>query len=144
MRFIVTVETAHTNQGMVTNNHSKHAAKRPNKLLKGRWMRMAKIKSKPTIKINLHSESTHLTPMRGGDASRGPSENKSHDRLIGVDFLNLACEGLLLEIQAGGPACRRPPSTITLVELRKHQRDASRRPPRHYQAISFTRADSLT
>jgi hypothetical protein len=55
--------------------------------------------------------------MREGDASQGPLENKLQDRLIGVDFLNLACEGLLLRMQAEGPTCRRPPSAITLAEL---------------------------
>jgi hypothetical protein len=48
-----------------------------------------------------------------------------------------------LGMQAGGPACRRIPSAITLVELRRCQRDASRRPPWRYQAISFACADSL-
>jgi hypothetical protein len=48
-----------------------------------------------------------------------------------------------------GDAGRRPymskaPSTITLAELRMYQRDASRRPPRRCQAISFARVDSLT
>jgi hypothetical protein len=38
--------------------------------------------------------------MRKGDASWGPSENKSQDWLIVVDFLNLASEGLLLGMQA--------------------------------------------
>jgi hypothetical protein len=37
-----------------------------------------------------------------------------------------------------------PPSAITLFELRRSQGDASRRPPRCYQAISFACADSLT
>jgi hypothetical protein len=40
--------------------------------------------------------------MRKGDTSRGPSENKSQDWLIVVDFLNLASEGLLLGMQAEG------------------------------------------
>jgi hypothetical protein len=35
-----------------------------------------------------------------------------------------------------------PPSTITLAELHRCQRDASQRPPWRYQAISFTCADS--
>jgi hypothetical protein len=42
--------------------------------------------------------------MHEGDASQGPSENKLQDRLIGVDFLNVGCEGLLLGTQAGGRA----------------------------------------
>jgi hypothetical protein len=36
------------------------------------------------------------------------------------------------------------PSAITLVELRRSQGDASRRPPRCYQAISSMHADPLT
>jgi hypothetical protein len=43
--------------------------------------------------------------MHEGDAFQGPSENKPQDQLIGVDFLNLACEELLLGMQAGGPTC---------------------------------------
>jgi hypothetical protein len=82
--------------------------------------------------------------MREGDASRGPSKNKSQDWLIGVDFLNLTYERLLLGMRARGPASRRPPSAITLAELYRSQGDASRRPPRCYQAISFTCADPLT
>jgi hypothetical protein len=38
------VETTHANRGAVTNNHCKQAAKRPNKLLKGRRARIVKIK----------------------------------------------------------------------------------------------------
>jgi hypothetical protein len=44
MSFIVKVETAHTSQGAVTNSHSKQATKRPNKLLHGRRVCIAKIK----------------------------------------------------------------------------------------------------
>jgi hypothetical protein len=51
---------------------------------------------------------THLTPMRKGDAFREPSQNKSQGRLIGVDSLNLACKGLLLEKQARGLAPKAP------------------------------------
>jgi hypothetical protein len=51
---------------------------------------------------------THLTPMRKGDAFRGPSQNKSQGRLIGVDSLNLACKGLLLEKRARGLAPKAP------------------------------------
>jgi hypothetical protein len=36
------------------------------------------------------------------------------------------------------------PSAITLAELRRRQRDVSRRSPWRCQVISFTRADSLT
>jgi hypothetical protein len=105
---------------------------------------MQKFKNKSTIKISLRSKLAHLNPMREGDASQGPLENMSQDRLIGDDFLNLTCEGLLLEIQAGGLACRWPPSAITLAELRRSHGDASRRPTKCYLAISFACADLLT
>jgi hypothetical protein len=82
--------------------------------------------------------------MREGDASQGPSENKSQDWLIGVDFLNLTYEGLLLGMRARDSASRRSPNAITLAELCRSQGDASRRHPRCYQAISFTCADPLT
>jgi hypothetical protein len=42
--FIVVVETARSDRGKVTNSHSKQAAKRPNKLLKGCWACIAKTK----------------------------------------------------------------------------------------------------
>jgi hypothetical protein len=104
MSFIVMVEIVHVDPGTVINRH-KQAANRPNKLLKGHRSRIAKVKNKLTIKISLCSKLAHLTPMHEGDASWRPLKNKSQDRLIGVDFLNLSCEGLLLGMQAGGPAC---------------------------------------
>jgi hypothetical protein len=71
-------------------------------------------------------------------------DNKSQDRLIGVDSLNLACEGLLLGREAGGLARRRPPNAITLAVLRRSQGDTSRMPPRCYQVVSSACADPLT
>jgi hypothetical protein len=89
---------------MVTNSH-KQVANKPNKSLNGRARTLQKLKNKPTIKISLCLKSAHLTPLRECDTFQGPSENKSQDRLIGVDFLNLTCEGLLLGIQVEGLAC---------------------------------------
>jgi hypothetical protein len=44
MSFVVMVETTHVNRGSVTNSHSKQAANRSNKLLKGHRAHIAKIK----------------------------------------------------------------------------------------------------
>jgi hypothetical protein len=53
--------------------------------------------------------STHLTPMREGDAFWGALENRSHDQLIRVNSLNVASEGLLLGMQVGHLANQSPP-----------------------------------
>jgi hypothetical protein len=70
MSFIVVVETAYVNRGIVTNSHSKHAVKSPNKLLKGRRACIAKTK-KQTVNqdqsLTKSSKSTHLTPMHEVD-----------------------------------------------------------------------------
>jgi hypothetical protein len=44
-------------------------------------------------------------PNARGCHFRELSQNKLQDRHIGVDLVNLACEGLLLGMQARGPAC---------------------------------------
>jgi hypothetical protein len=75
-------------RGAVTNHHSKQAAKKPNKPLKGRRACIAKAKKQTDNQdqsLTKSSKSTHLTPMHEGDTFRGPLENKSQDQLIGVD-----------------------------------------------------------
>jgi hypothetical protein len=69
--FIVTVEMTFVDRGTVTNSHSKQAAKRPNKLMKGRRACIAKTKKQNDNQdqsLTKSSKSTHLTPMREGDA----------------------------------------------------------------------------
>jgi hypothetical protein len=66
------VGTAHADRGAVTNSHSKQDAKRP----KGRQshrMRIAKTKKQTDDQDQSPAksyESTHLTPMREGNAFR--------------------------------------------------------------------------
>jgi hypothetical protein len=71
MSFVVTVETAHMDRGAVINSHSKQAAKRPNKLLKGHRTCIAETKQQTDNQdqpMTKRSKSTHLTPMREGGA----------------------------------------------------------------------------
>jgi hypothetical protein len=70
MSFIGVVETAHVDQGTVTNRHSKQAVKRPNGLLEG------------------HRADFDITKKKQND-DRAPSLAKSSK----ITHLTLTCEG---------------------------------------------------
>jgi hypothetical protein len=56
-------------------------------------------------------------------------------------LLSLLFPSIVLGMLAEGPACQRPLSAIVPTKLRRHQRDASWRPPLHYQTISSARTN---
>jgi hypothetical protein len=74
MSFIAAVETAQANRGAVTNSHIKKAAKRPNGLLEGHWVGIAKTKEQTgdrDLPLAKSTKSTHLTQMHVVDAFGG-------------------------------------------------------------------------
>jgi hypothetical protein len=69
--FIAAVETAHANQGTITNSHSKQAVKRTNGLLEDHRAGIDITKKQNDDRDPFptkSSKTTHLTPMREGDA----------------------------------------------------------------------------